>query len=86
MKIKKFYDFLGHEITDPWSLNILQRLDRLKKRNKGRKHFSEEDEKEFDAIVEEINKDWEILSKGFDKIPISRLSKERFNGGNWQNG
>jgi len=86
MKIKKFYDFLGDEISDPWSLKILQRLDRLKKRNKGRKHFSEEDEKELNAIVEEINKDWEIPSKGFDKNPISRLSKERFTGGNWQNG
>jgi uncharacterized protein YjaG (DUF416 family) len=68
--MKKFKDFLGNEITDPWCLNILQRLDQLKKRNKGRKNFSEEDKKELDAIVEELNRDWEILRKELDKIHV----------------
>jgi hypothetical protein len=64
--MKKLKDFLGNEITDPWCLSILQRLDRLKKRNKGRKDYSEEDKKELDAIVEEIKQDYETLSKKFD--------------------
>ena len=65
--MKKFKDFLGNEITDPWCLNILQRLDELKKRNRGRKHFSEEDKKEFDSISEEQDKHWEILKKNLIK-------------------
>jgi hypothetical protein len=73
--MKKFKDFLGNEITDPWCLNILQRLDELKKRNRGRKYFSEEDKKELDAISEEQDKHWEILKKEIDKIPLSELVK-----------
>jgi len=73
--MKKYKDFLGNEITDPWCLNILQRLDQLKKRNKGRKHFSEEDKKEFDAIVKEQHSHWESLRKEIHKIPISELTK-----------
>jgi hypothetical protein len=46
-------DLLGNEITDPFYIDILQRLDELKKRNKGHKHFPE-DKKELDAISEEL--------------------------------
>jgi hypothetical protein len=73
--MKKFKDFLGNEITDPWCLNILQRLDELKKRNRGRKHFSKEDEKEFDSIAKEQEKHWELLKKELDKIALSELVK-----------
>jgi hypothetical protein len=73
--MKKFKDFLGNEITDPWCLNILQRLDELKKKNRGRKHFSEEDKKEFDSIAKEQEKHWELLKKELDKIPKSELPK-----------
>jgi hypothetical protein len=73
--MKKFKDFLGNEITDPWCLNILQRLEELKIRNRGRKHFSEEDEKELNAISEEQDKHWKILKKEIDKIPLSELAK-----------
>jgi hypothetical protein len=75
MKMKKFKDFFGNEITDPWCLNILERLEELKKRNRGRKYFSEEDKKEFDAISEEQDGHWEILKKEVDKIPVSELVK-----------
>jgi hypothetical protein len=61
--MRKFKDFFGNEITDPWCLNILYRLDRLKKRNRGRKHFSEEDKNELDAIVEELNRDRESCNR-----------------------
>lgn len=47
-------DLLGNEFTDPFYIDILQRLDELIKRNKGRKHFSEENKKELDAISEEL--------------------------------
>ncbi|MGI0033622.1 MAG: hypothetical protein ACRD97_10190 [Nitrososphaeraceae archaeon] len=73
--MKKFKDFLGNEITDPWSLNILQRLDELKKRNRGCKYFSEEDKKELDSIAEELTEGREILKKELDKIPKSELAK-----------
>ncbi|HEX7179654.1 MAG TPA: hypothetical protein VF220_08010 [Nitrososphaeraceae archaeon] len=73
--IKKFKDFLGNEITDPWCLNILQRLDELKKRNRGRKYFSEEDKKEFDSIAKEQETHRELLKKELDKIPKSELAK-----------
>jgi hypothetical protein len=73
--MKKYKDFFGNVITDPWTNNILNRLDQLKKRNKGRKHFSEEDQKEFDAIVKEQDRHWEILRREIDKIPISELTK-----------
>lgn len=73
--MRKFKDFFGNEITDPSCLNILQRLDRIKKRNRGRKLFSEEDKNEVDAIVEELNRDWEILLKELDEIPKSELAK-----------
>jgi hypothetical protein len=75
MRTKKFKDFLGNEITDPWCLNILQRLDELKKRNRGRKHLSEEDKKEFDSITKEQEKHWELLKKELDKIPKSDLAR-----------
>lgn len=65
--MKKFKDIFGNEITDPWFLKILQRLDELKKRNRGRKYFSEEDKKKLDAIIEEQDKHWEI--------PNSELAK-----------
>ena len=73
--MKRFKDFHGNEITDPWFLNILQRLDQLKKRNKGRKNFSEEDKKELDNIAQELTEGREILKKELDKIPISELAK-----------
>jgi hypothetical protein len=73
--MKKFKDFLGNEIIDPWCLNILQRLEELKKRNRGRKHFSEEDKKEFDSIAKEQEKHWELLKKELDKIPKSELAR-----------
>ncbi|HEX7179457.1 MAG TPA: hypothetical protein VF220_06990 [Nitrososphaeraceae archaeon] len=73
--MKRFKDFLGNEITDPWFLNILQRLDKLKKRNKGRKNFSEEDKKELDSIAQELTEGREILKKELDKIPKSELAK-----------
>ena len=66
--MKRFKDFLGNEITDPWFLNILQRLDQLKKRNRGRKQFSEEDKKEFDSITKEQEKHWEPLKKNLIKF------------------
>jgi hypothetical protein len=83
--MKKHRDFFGNEITDPWCLDILQRLDRLKKRNKGRKHFSEEDKKEFDAILKEQDRHWEILKKELDKIPASELVKRIQNNLKWNN-
>lgn len=52
--MKKFKDFFGDEITDPRCINVLRRIDRLKKRNKGRKYLSEEDEKELQAISKEV--------------------------------
>jgi hypothetical protein len=64
-----------NEITDPWCLNILQRLDELKKRNRGRKHFSEEDKKEFDSIAKVHEKHWKLLKKELDKILKSELAK-----------
>jgi hypothetical protein len=73
--MKRFKDFLGNEIPDPWFLNILQRLDQLKKRNKGRKNFSEEDKKEVESIAEEQTEGREILKKELDKIPKSELAK-----------
>jgi hypothetical protein len=73
--MKKYKDFFGNEITDPWCLNILQRLDELKKRNRGRKYFFEEDKKEFDSIAKEQEKHWELLKKELDKIPKSELAK-----------
>jgi hypothetical protein len=73
--MRKFKDFFGNEITDPWCLSIFQRLDRLTKMNRGRKNFSEEDKTEFDSILDEQNKHWEILKKEIDKIPPSELAK-----------
>ena len=68
--MKKYKDIFGNEITDPFYLNIRQRLDVLKKRNTGRKHFSKEDRKELDTISEELDKYWKILKDEIDKIPI----------------
>jgi hypothetical protein len=75
MKMKKFYDFFGDEITDPWSLNMLQRLDELKKRNGRRKYLSEEYKNELDTILEEIDRHWQILKKEIDKIRLTELAK-----------
>jgi hypothetical protein len=54
--MKKFEDFSDYEITDPWSIGILQRLAPLRKRNRGRPDYSPEDVKELNAIVKEIRK------------------------------
>ena len=68
-------DLLGNEITDPFYLEIRQRLVELKKRNRGRKHFSVEDNKELDAISEELDKHWKILKEEIDKIPRSEQAR-----------
>ena len=68
-------DVLGNEITDPFYIDILQRLNKLKKRNKGHKYFSEEDKKELDAISEELERHWRILKKEIDNIPGSEQAR-----------
>lgn len=68
-------DLLGNEITDPFYIDILQRLDKLKKRNKGHKHFSEEDKKELDAIAEKLERHWRILKEEIDNIPESEQAR-----------
>jgi uncharacterized protein YjaG (DUF416 family) len=67
--MKKYKDIFGNEITDLWHLNILQRLDQLKKRNKGLKDWSEEDNKELENIAQEITIHWDNLNRQLDKIP-----------------
>ena len=68
-------DLLGNEITDPFYIDILQRLDKLKKRNKGRKHFYEENKKELDAISEELESHWRILKEEIDNISVSEQAR-----------
>lgn len=68
-------DLLGNEITDPFYIDILQRLDELKKRNVGHKHFTEEDKKELDAIAEQLEGHWRILKEQIDNIPISEQAR-----------
>lgn len=68
-------DILGNEITDPFYIDILQRLDELKKRNKGRKHFSDEDKNELDSISEELEMHWRILKEEIDNIADSEKAR-----------
>ena len=68
-------DLLGNEITDPFYIDILQRLEELKKRNKGHKHFSEEDKKELDAISDELERHWRILKEEIGNIPESEQAR-----------
>ena len=68
-------DLLGNEITDPFYIDILQRIDKLKKRNKGRKHFYEENKKELDAISEELESHWRILKEEIDNISVSEQAR-----------
>ena len=68
-------DLLGNEITDPFYIDILQRLDELKKRNKGRKYFSEKDKNELDAISEELERRWRILKEEIDNIRESEQAR-----------
>jgi len=69
--MKKYKDIFGNEITDEWHLDMLQRLDQLKKRNKGLKDWSEIDNKELEDIAQEIRIHWDNLKIQLDKIPIS---------------
>jgi hypothetical protein len=68
-------DLLGNEITDPFYIDILQRLDELIKRNKGHKHFSEEDKKELDTISDELERHWRILKEEINSIPASEQAR-----------
>ena len=68
-------DLLGNEITDPFYIDILQRLDELEKRNKGHKHFSEEDKKELDAMSKDLEGHWRILKEEIENIPASEQAR-----------